>query len=366
MAAVLRSSATRALRSRDARHGPIPALAATKSAMANKAAAADQSKGIGKRARSRQLERHCKTVAVVFETAVVKLHRLMEGQIGQRGGQPGKSSRSGATHKYRHHVCFASKSGRYFVNHVVLLARRGAVLEYLNPARTYNHQYCRALRERLIDGLGKVLTWSDVFNVHEDTMDAHEGAKVIGNAASVGSCVVAPIIDEDVVRGGGLSEKILDVLACSHDTQEMCRRRAPFRATRPRRRRCARGSSARRRRASRTQTRYSRSAPPLRGPRKPESETRSEDDSRLSRQRGAFRLEEVRSVHTGRPSSSVSFDGEPDEGGARAFSLRRRTSADRTRSSSWRATFFRHGPMRSIRVPSRAGSWRFIRNGWQG
>jgi hypothetical protein len=85
-----------------------------------------------------------------------------------------------------------------------LLALRGALLEYLKPARTYDHQYGRAPRERLIDGLGKVLTWSDVFNVHEDTIDAHEGAEVIGNAAGVGSRVVAPITDEDVVRGGSL------------------------------------------------------------------------------------------------------------------------------------------------------------------
>jgi hypothetical protein len=96
------------------------------------------------------------------------------------------------------------------VNHIVLLALRGALLQYLKPARTYNDQYGGALRERLIDGLGKVLTWSDVFNVHEHTMDADEGAKVIGDAAGVGSRIVAPIIDEDVVRGGGLFEEILD------------------------------------------------------------------------------------------------------------------------------------------------------------
>jgi hypothetical protein len=80
-------------------------------------------------------------------------------------------------------------------------------LEYLEPARTDSHQYRRALRERLIDGLRKVLAWSNVFNVHEDTMDAREGAQVIGDAAGVGSCIVAPIIDEDVVRGGGLFEE---------------------------------------------------------------------------------------------------------------------------------------------------------------
>jgi hypothetical protein len=137
----------------------------------------------------------------------VKLHRLTEGQIGQRGGQAGKSGRSRATHKDGYYVCLPSQSSRDFVKHVVALARRGALLEYLEPARTDNHQYGRALRERLIDGLGKVLAWSNVFNVHEDTMDAHEGAQVIGNAAGVGSCVVAPIIDEDVVRGGGLFEE---------------------------------------------------------------------------------------------------------------------------------------------------------------
>ena len=140
----------------------------------------------------------------------MKLHSLTEGQIGQSGGQPGQSGRSGATHEDRHHVCFASKRGRDFVNHVVLLALRGALLEYLEPARTDNYQYDGALRERLIDGLGKVLTRPDVFNVHEDTMDADEGPKVVGNAAGVGRRVVTPIVDEDVLRGGGLVEEILD------------------------------------------------------------------------------------------------------------------------------------------------------------
>ena len=93
------------------------------------------------------------------------------------------------------------------MKHVVALARRGALLEYLEPARTDNHQYGRALRERLIDGLGKVLTWSDVFNVHEDMRGAYAGAEVIGDAAGVGSCVITPIADEDVVRGGGLVEE---------------------------------------------------------------------------------------------------------------------------------------------------------------
>ena len=79
-----------------------------------------------------------------------------------------------------------------------------ALLEYLEPARAHNHQYGRALREGLIDGLGKVLAWPDVFNVHEDTMDAHNGSEVIGNPAGVGSPIVAPITDEDVVRGGDL------------------------------------------------------------------------------------------------------------------------------------------------------------------
>jgi hypothetical protein len=88
-----------------------------------------------------------------------------------------------------------------------LLALRGALLEYLNPARTYNDQDGRALRERLIDGLAKVLTRPDVFNVHEDTRDADDRAEVIGNAAGVGSRVVAPITDEDVVRGDGLLER---------------------------------------------------------------------------------------------------------------------------------------------------------------
>ena len=133
----------------------------------------------------------------------------MEGQTGQSGGQRRKSSGGGAADKDRYDVGFASKSGRDFVDDVVLLVLCRALLEYLEPARADNHQYGRALREGLIDGLGKVLAWPDVFNVHEDTMDAHNGSEVIGNPAGVGSGVVAPITDEDVVRGGNLVE-ILD------------------------------------------------------------------------------------------------------------------------------------------------------------
>jgi hypothetical protein len=40
-------------------------------------------------------------------------------------------------------------------------------------------------------------------------MDAHHGAEVIGNPAGVSSRIVAPITDEDVVRGSDLLE-ILD------------------------------------------------------------------------------------------------------------------------------------------------------------
>jgi hypothetical protein len=40
-------------------------------------------------------------------------------------------------------------------------------------------------------------------------MDAHNGSEVIGNPPGVGSGVVAPVTDEDVVRGGDLVE-ILD------------------------------------------------------------------------------------------------------------------------------------------------------------
>jgi hypothetical protein len=93
------------------------------------------------------------------------------------------------------------------MNHIVLLALRGALLEYLNPARTDNDQDGRAVRQRLIDGLAKVLTWPDVFNVHEDPRDADDRAEVIGNSAGVGSRVVAPITDENVVRGDGLVER---------------------------------------------------------------------------------------------------------------------------------------------------------------
>ena len=92
------------------------------------------------------------------------------------------------------------------MDHVVLLVLRRALVEYLEPARAYNHQYRGALREGVINGFGKVLTWPDVFNVHEDTMDAYNGAEVIGDPAGVGSRVVAPITDEDVVRGGDLFE----------------------------------------------------------------------------------------------------------------------------------------------------------------
>ncbi|MEP7309814.1 MAG: hypothetical protein ABJA98_30260 [Acidobacteriota bacterium] len=67
----------------------------------------------------------------------------------------------------------------------------------------------------MIDGLGKVLTWPDVLDVHEDAVDADQGAKVIGNAAGIGGRIVAPIIDEDVVRGGGPCEEILDQPWCS-------------------------------------------------------------------------------------------------------------------------------------------------------
>jgi hypothetical protein len=93
------------------------------------------------------------------------------------------------------------------MHHVVVLALRGALPEYVKPARTEHHQDGRALRERPIDGLGKVLTWSDVFNVHEDMRGADAGAEVIGDAAGVGSRVITPIADEDVVRGGGLVER---------------------------------------------------------------------------------------------------------------------------------------------------------------
>jgi hypothetical protein len=37
-------------------------------------------------------------------------------------------------------------------------------------------------------------------------MDAHNGSEVIGNPPGVGSPVVAPITDEDVVRGGDPAE----------------------------------------------------------------------------------------------------------------------------------------------------------------
>ncbi len=58
------------------------------------------------------------------------------------------------------------------MNDVVVLALRGALPEYVKPARTENHQDGRTLRQRSIDGLGKVLTWVDVFNVHEDMRGA--------------------------------------------------------------------------------------------------------------------------------------------------------------------------------------------------
>jgi hypothetical protein len=40
---------------------------------------------------------------------------------------------------------------------------------------------------------------------------ADAGAEVIGDAAGVGSRVITPIADEDVVRGGGLCGEILNV-----------------------------------------------------------------------------------------------------------------------------------------------------------
>ena len=88
------------------------------------------------------------------------------------------------------------------MNHVVVLALRGALPEYVKPTRTENHQDGRALRERLIDGLGKVLTWLDVFHVHEDMRGADAGAEMIGDAAGAGRRVITPIADENVVRGG--------------------------------------------------------------------------------------------------------------------------------------------------------------------
>ena len=142
--------------------------------------------------------------AIVDETGVVKLHRLMERQIGQRGRQPGKSRGGGAADEDRHHVCLAGKSGRDLVNDIIFLAVRSALPEYLEPARADHDQYDRAPHERLIDGLGKVLTRADVLHIHEDAMDAQECAEAIGNAAGVSSRVVAPIADEDVVRGGRL------------------------------------------------------------------------------------------------------------------------------------------------------------------
>ena len=93
------------------------------------------------------------------------------------------------------------------MNHVVVLALRGALPEYFKPARTENYQDGRALRQRSVDRLGKVLTWLDVFNVHEDMRGADAGAEVIGDAAGVGSRVITAIADEDVVRGGGLCEE---------------------------------------------------------------------------------------------------------------------------------------------------------------
>ena len=87
------------------------------------------------------------------------------------------------------------------MNHIVFLTLRRALLKYLEPVRTYDHQDDRASRERVIDRLGKVLTRADVLHIHEDAMGAHERAEAIGNAAGIGGRVVAPIADEDVFRG---------------------------------------------------------------------------------------------------------------------------------------------------------------------
>ena len=164
---------------------------------------------IAKPSDRRQLERRGQTVAIVRETGVVQLHRLMERQVGQSGRQPGQGSGDGTTHEDGHHVGLARQRRADLAHDIVFLTGRDTLSEDVMPMRADHDQDDGAGREGVIDRVGKVLPGADVLHVHEDAIDAHERAEAVGNAAGVGRRIVAAIVDEDVFRRVGPASKFL-------------------------------------------------------------------------------------------------------------------------------------------------------------
>jgi hypothetical protein len=69
------------------------------------------------------------------------------------------------------------------------------------PAWTDDHEHCWAAFDGEVNCLSEVLTGRDAFDIHEDTLLAHELDEVIADTARVGGRIFTPITDKDLGRG---------------------------------------------------------------------------------------------------------------------------------------------------------------------